>query len=215
MIIQYSKKICIVGTGGFGRETFCCLKDSLVTHGKSVHDNVFFMVADNDYSEKEVMGINVIPQSAFNPDEYEVLIGIGDSSTRKKVVEKLPVGTKFTKVIHPSSVISDWVELGDGAIVTAGVIITCNIKIGQHAQLNLHSTIGHDCTIGDFFTAGPGTNVSGICSFGDNVYFGTNAAVKQGVEICNDVVIGMGSVVTKNITESGIYIGNPAKKLEK
>lgn len=215
MIITYPKKICIVGTGGFGRETFCCLKDSLVSQGKSIQDNVYFMVADNDYSEEDVMGIKVIPQSVFNPLEYEVLVGIGDSATRKKVVEKLPAETKFTRVIHPTAVVSDWVDIGDGAIVTAGVIITCNIKIGNHAQLNLHATVGHDCRIGDYFTAGPGTNISGICTFGNNVYFGTNSSVKQGIEICDDVVVGMGSVVTKNITERGIYIGNPAKKLEK
>jgi acetyltransferase-like isoleucine patch superfamily enzyme len=46
------------------------------------------------------------------------------------------------------------------------------------------------------------------------VYFGTNSSVRQGITICQDVVIGMGGVVVKNITESGIYVGNPATKLE-
>ena len=215
MKIQYQKKICVVGTGGFGRETMCCLIDSLASQNIKATDVACFMVADKDFDEKIVMGFPVIPQSQFKPDEYEVLVGIGDSKTRKKVVESLPKETKFTTVIHPNVVISDWVEIGEGGIITAGTIITCNIKIGKHAQLNLHSTIGHDCVIGDFFTSGPGTNISGICTFGNNVYFGTNASVKQGVTICDDVVIGMGSVVTKNITEPGIYVGSPAKKLEK
>ncbi|MEI6852595.1 MAG: acetyltransferase [Bacteroidota bacterium] len=215
MKIQYNKKVCIVGTGGFGRETLCCLIDSLAAQNLKAADIACFMVADQDFQEKTVMGIPVIPQSQFEPDKYEVLVGIGDSKTRKKVVEGLPAGTKFTTVIHPNVVMSDWVEIGEGSIITAGTIITCNIKIGKHAQLNLHSTIGHDCVIGDFFTAGPGTNVSGICTFGNNVYFGTNASVKQGISICDDVVIGMGSVVTKNITEPGIYVGSPAKKLER
>jgi sugar O-acyltransferase (sialic acid O-acetyltransferase NeuD family) len=215
MKIHYQKKICVVGTGGFGRETMCCLIDSLATQNINAKDVASFMVADKDFDETLIMGLPVIPQSEFNPEEYEVLVGIGDSVTRKKVVENLPVGTKFTTVIHPSAVISDWVEIGEGGIITAGVIITCNIKIGKHAQLNLHSTVGHDCVIGDYYTSGPGTNVSGICTFGHNVYFGTNASVKQGISICDNVVIGMGSVVTKNITEPGVYIGSPVKKLEK
>ena len=47
---------------------------------------------------------------------------------------------------------------------------------------------------------------------GDNVSIGSNATILP-VEICNDVVIGAGSVVTKNIIEPGTYAGNPARKI--
>ena len=69
--------------------------------------------------------------------------------------------------------------------------------------------------MGDFFTTAPSANISGNCNFGDCVYFGTNSAVRQGVKICDNVTIGMGGVVVKDITEEGVYIGNPLKKLEK
>jgi sugar O-acyltransferase (sialic acid O-acetyltransferase NeuD family) len=142
-------------------------------------------------------------------------VAAGDPSIRKKIVESLPVKTTFTTIIHPNAIISKWVEIGEGSIITAGVIITCDIKIGKHSQLNLHTTIGHDCIIGDYFTTVPGSNISGSCLFGNKVYFGTNSSVRQGVSICDDVTIGMGGVVVKNISESGVYIGNPLKKLEK
>jgi acetyltransferase-like isoleucine patch superfamily enzyme len=48
---------------------------------------------------------------------------------------------------------------------------------------------------------------------GNNVSIGTNSTILP-VEICDNVVIGAGSVVTKNITQSGIYAGNPAKKIK-
>jgi len=48
---------------------------------------------------------------------------------------------------------------------------------------------------------------------GDNVSIGSNATILP-VEICDNVVIGAGAVVTKSITQSGIYAGNPASKLE-
>ena len=47
---------------------------------------------------------------------------------------------------------------------------------------------------------------------GDNVSIGSNATILP-VDICNDVVIGAGAVVTKNITEPGTYAGNPVKKI--
>lgn len=47
---------------------------------------------------------------------------------------------------------------------------------------------------------------------GNHVSIGSNATILP-VEICDHVVIGAGAVVTKNITENGVYAGNPAKKI--
>ena len=95
-----------------------------------------------------------------------------------------------------------------GTIVAGG-----NLKIGKHALLNISSTIGHDCQIKDFFTASPGANISGTCTFGNRVYFGTNSACREKITICDDVIIGMQSSVLRNIIEPGTYVGSPVKKL--
>ena len=50
---------------------------------------------------------------------------------------------------------------------------------------------------------------------GDQVYIGTNVAVKQGVNIPSDTTVGMGAVVVKDIAVAGVYIGNPLKQLIK
>jgi acetyltransferase-like isoleucine patch superfamily enzyme len=52
----------------------------------------------------------------------------------------------------------------------------------------------------------------GETKIGNHVSIGSNATLLP-VTICDHVVIGAGAVVTKNITESGIYAGNPAKKI--
>jgi sugar O-acyltransferase (sialic acid O-acetyltransferase NeuD family) len=214
-MINYEKKICILGAGGFGREVLCCLIDGIASTNLKIEETVCFMVSDDVFKETKIMGIDVIPQSKFEPALYNVVIAIGDPISRKRVVENLPPQTTYTSIIHPSAVISEYVEIGEGSIITAGSILTCNIKIGKHAHINLHTTIGHDCIIGDFFTTAPASNINGNCQFGDCVYFGANSVVRQGVKICDNVTIGMGGVVVKNITEEGVYIGNPLKKLEK
>ncbi|HMQ49219.1 MAG TPA: NeuD/PglB/VioB family sugar acetyltransferase [Saprospiraceae bacterium] len=213
--MDFDKKICIAGAGGFAREVLCCLIDKLESFNKKIEDVACFMVPDDSFSETKILGVEVIPQSRFNPKYYNAVVAIGNPATRKRVVKSLPRETKYVTIIHPSAIISKWVEIGTGTIITAGTIITCNIKIGNHTHLNLNTTIGHDCFLGDFFTTAPAVNVSGNCKFGECVYLGTNASVKEGINVCNDVVIGMGSVVVKNIQEPGIYIGNPARKLEK
>jgi len=214
-MINNEKKICILGAGGFGREVLCCLIDGIGSTNLNIEEIACFMVSDEHYNETKIMGIDVIPQSMFDPAKYNAVVAIGDPFSRKRVVDSLPPQTSYATIIHPSAVISKWVEIGEGSVVTAGTILTCNIKIGKHAHLNLHTTIGHDCIIGDFFTTAPAANISGNCHFGNGVYFGTNSAVKQGVKICDNVTIGMGGIVVKDISEAGVYIGNPLKKLEK
>lgn len=209
------KKICILGAGGFGREVLCCLADTIKGSNLKLEDIACFMVDDQYYKQSTIMGVSVIKRSDFVPENYDVVIAIGEPLIRKKIASELPPETTYATIVHPNAIVSDWVEIGKGSIVTAGNVITCNIKIGDHAHLNLNTTIGHDCLIGDFFTTAPGAHVSGNCTFADCVYLGTNSAVKNGITICNDVTIGMGAMVVKSINESGVYIGNPSKKLEK
>ena len=90
--------------------------------------------------------------------------------------------------------------------------MTCDINLGEFAHLNLNTTIGHDATIGDFFTSAPSVNIAGNSKIGKNVYFGSGSGCREKINICDYVKIGMGGVVIKDITESGIYAGVPVIK---
>ena len=214
-MIKSDKKICIFGTGGFGREVLCCLIDSIAKTDLKIDEVACFMVNDNHYTVPNMMGVEVISHSDFDPNLYHVVVAIGDPVARKSVVESLPSTTTFTTIIHPTAVISEWVEIGEGSIITAGAILTCNIKIGKHAHVNLHASIAHDCIVGHYFTAAPGARLSGNCNLGNGVYLGTNSAVKQGIRICDNATIGMGGMVVKDIAEPGVYVGNPLGRLRK
>lgn len=205
------KQICIIGAGGCGREALCCLMDMLALDTNQIANKVVFMVGDEHFKDETILGVHVIKRSEFNYKEYDLVVAIGDPSLRKKVVEKLPSDANFLTLIHPSVIKSPFLKIGQGSIVTAGCILTCDIEIGEHSHINLNTTLTHDLKAGNYFTTAPGVNVSGNCHFGDCVYLGTNAAVKQGISICDNVTIGMGAIVVKNITEPGVYIGNPAK----
>jgi len=199
------KKKGIIGAGGFGKEVYWSL--SMMER----IDTVFFV--DDKYYD----GTNqlILPISKFNPEEYEVVVAIADSKARERMVKSLPKNTKYFTHIHPTAQIhgSD-VEIGEGSIVCAGSIITTNVKIGKHSHINLITTIGHDCVIGDYFTTAPGVQISGNETIGDRVYFGTRSCVKQKMNICDDVIIGMNAGVVKNISEPGTYVGTPAIKIK-
>lgn len=209
-----SDRYIIFGVGGFGREVLTCMVDAFKGTGIDINNSIFFMDENPKYEGQVINGIKVLGLDELNLQTDEVIIAVGDPKTRQLIVEKLPSETKYFSIIHPSAIISKWVTIGKGSIITAGCILTCNIEIGNHCHLNLNTTIGHDCIIGDYFTTAPAVNISGACNIGDNVYFGTSASIRQGLEIKSNVTIGMGAIVVKNIEEEGVYIGNPAKKLK-
>jgi sugar O-acyltransferase (sialic acid O-acetyltransferase NeuD family) len=155
------------------------------------------------------------PISKFNPKKYALMVAVADSKDRFDIVQRLPKETKYFTWIHPTSLImSDDVEIGEGSFIGAYSILTTNIKIGKHALLNRGNHIGHDCEIGDYFSAMPGTIVSGNDKIYDLVYLGTNSSIREKIKITNSVTIGMNSVVVNNIEESGVYVGVPSKKIK-
>jgi UDP-3-O-[3-hydroxymyristoyl] glucosamine N-acyltransferase len=103
------------------------------------------------------------------------------------------------------------VEIGEGSFIGAHSILTTNIKIGNHAILNRGNHIGHDCRIGSYFSAMPGSIVSGNVTIYGLVYMGTNSSIREKLSIHSLSTIGMNSAVIKNIEDSGTYVGCPAK----
>lgn len=200
--------VAIFGTGGFAREVACVLHD--LGRGDRI---VAFHEPDEVFKSRELLGVPVRPQSAFDPNHQRAVIGIGNPGIREKVASELPPETIFETLVHPTAVMSQWVELGEGSVICAGAVLTCQITIGKHCHLNLNTTVGHDCTFGDFCTVAPGTNISGNVDFGTRVDVGTQAAFRQHLRICDDAIIGMGAVVVRDIVEPGTYVGVPAKKV--
>jgi sugar O-acyltransferase (sialic acid O-acetyltransferase NeuD family) len=195
-------KRALIGAGGFANEVKAHIGDFTM---KCFVDDEYYTLNNNF----------IYPLSEFDPEEYEVLIAIGDPRDRFDIVQRLPKNTKYFTFIHPSAqILGNDVYIGKGSIVCAGCILTTNIKIGDHAHLNLQTTIGHDCTIGDYFTTSPGAKISGNCRIYDAVYIGTNASIKQNVSIHSFSTIGLNAGVVKNINESGVYAGVPAKKIK-
>lgn len=134
---------------------------------------------------------------------------------------------KAVKVVMPANLYG--CIIGDDCFIGPFVEIQKDVTIGARTKVQSHSficelvTVGNDCFIGHgvvfindlFATGGPARGDKSLWKkthIGNNVSIGSNATVLP-VTICDNVVIAAGAVVTKNISESGIYAGNPAKKL--
>jgi len=52
-----------------------------------------------------------------------------------------------------------------------------------------------------------------LTEIGDNDFFGVNSVILQGVKISDNIVVGASSLVIRNITKPGTYVGTPASEL--
>lgn len=191
-------KYALFGYGGHAREVAAQMK----------MDVTFFV--DNQYANEFAK-----PISEFDPSEYYMMVAVADCRSRFDIVQKLPKETKYFTFIHPTTLIMDKdVEIGIGSFIGAYSILTTNIKIGSHTILNRGNHIGHDSKIGDYFSAMPGAIVSGNVTIYDLVYMGTNSSIKEKTSVHSLVTIGSNAAVVKDIEETGVYVGVPAKKIK-
>mgnify|MGYP006150268585 CR=1 FL=1 len=130
------------------------------------------------------------------------------------------------KVVEPVNMYG--CTIGENSFIGPFCEIQKNVTIGPNSKIQSHTficefvEIGAQCFIGhgvmfinDLFQeggpAGGDQTKWKATKIGSNVSIGSNATILP-VTICDGVVIGAGSVVTKDITEKGINDGNTSKK---
>ena len=199
----------IIGSGGFGRE---CL---LLAKSLNKFDKIYFVEFDDFYKEKYVDDTLVLKLSDCDLTKMSFVVAVGNPNLRKKIISELPSKVKYTSLISKLSFFPKDVKKQEGLIVMPFCYLTSNISLGKHVHINSHCTIGHDSNIGDFNTLACSVMISGNTFTNELVYFGMNSCTKQGVKIAANSIIGLNSGVTKNLNESGVYIGTPAKILTK
>ena len=133
------------------------------------------------------------------------------------------------RIVQPANVYE--CSLGDDCFVGPFVEIQKGVTVGARTRIQSHAficelvTIGDDCFVGHgvmfindlFSSGGPARGRRELwkgSSIGARVSIGSNATILP-VSICDDVVIGAGAVVTRDIVTPGIYAGNPARLLRR
>ena len=151
---------------------------------------------------------------------------MGQPTIKTAAIRNVTFGEGVT-VVEPANLYE--CSIGDGCFIGPFVEIQKGAKIGSRCKVQSHAficelvTIGDDCFIShgamfinDIFAGGgPARGNKDLwktTTIGNNVSIGTNATILP-VVVTDNVVIGAGAVVTKNILEPGVYAGNPARKI--
>jgi sugar O-acyltransferase (sialic acid O-acetyltransferase NeuD family) len=208
-ISEKHNKLLIIGASGHGK----VVADIALIMNKWQH--IAFL--DDDESIKSAMGIEVIGRSVDAlkyVKEYDIFIGIGSNTNRERIQESLEAeGANMPVLVHPNAVIGAQVEIGLGTVIMAGVVINCCTSIGKGCIINTGATIDHDNIIENYVHVSPGVHTAGTVKIGKGTWLGIGSAVSNNINITSNCKVGAGAVVVKDITETGTYVGVPARSV--
>lgn len=194
------KEVIIIGAGGHGK----VIADIVFKSG----DN-FKGFLDDDLSKEYVIG-KIIDCKKYQ-DCYFV-IGIGNNKVRETIAQEYNF-LKFYSAIHPTAVIANDVNIGNGSVIMPNAVINANSKIGNHCIINTASVVEHDCVIDDFAHISPNATLCGTVRIGRETHIGAGAVIKNNITICENVTVGIAAAIVKDIDKPGIYIGVPGRKV--
>ncbi len=121
---------------------------------------------------------------------------------------------KIVSIISPNACVSKYSEIRDGAAVMNFANVNAGAVIGRNVIINNFANVEHDVKIGEHTHVSTGAMINGDCKIGSRCFVGSQSVIANGINICDDVIIGAGAVVVKDITQKGIYVGNPATKIK-
>jgi UDP-N-acetylbacillosamine N-acetyltransferase len=150
--------------------------------------------------------------SSVNRGELAAIVAVGDCRARMEIASKLEeAGFELLTLVHPSAVIASTARMAKGTVVCANACINVDSIVGQNVIVNTASIIEHDCLISDGVHLAPRSTLGGWCKVGTASLLGIGSVCRDRVSIGEDVTIGAGAVVVKDVPTRAISYGNPAR----
>ena len=207
------KTLILVGGGGHCK--------SVIDVAESAGYTILGILERPEEVGKKVLSYEVIgtdDDMAKYVDRAEFIVTVGQIKSPNlriklhKMIEQ--AGGKLATIVAPTAHVSKYAQLGVGTVIMHQAVVNADAKIGKGCIINTFANIEHDVVIGDYCHISTGAMVNGGATIADGTFLGSQSVVNQCIKIERGGVIASLSVVNKDITEKGIYAGNPAKLIK-
>lgn len=209
------RRLAIIGAGHLGRQ--------IATHIHSdTNDVVVGFYDDVEVKQNTNEGLVILGkldsiEKDFNSgvfDDLIIAVGYKHLPFKQNIFDKYKsLGISFYTFIHSTCIIDKTATILEGSVIFPGTIIDQRVSIKENVLINLNCTISHDTIIGSHSFLAPSVTIAGFCTVGDLCMLGVSSTISDNITIVKSTTLGAGSIVVSNITEAGVFIGNPAKKL--
>lgn len=169
---------------------------------------------------KKVLGYEIFASDNDFPklvEEYKFfLISIGhilSASPRIKVYKEIKkYDVTLPIIISPLAYVSPHAKVGEGTIIMPFAVIDALVTVGRNCIIQYSTMLAHGAVLDDHCHVSV-NSVLGNCRVGSGSFIGVNSWINNGVTVPPNTVIGSASNVIHTIKETGVYAGNPAKKI--
>lgn len=153
---------------------------------------------------------------AYKDSHFDELInGIGFTRMkyRKEVFCRFENSVPFASFLHSRSFVDKTAQIGKGVILFPFSMVYFNAVIEDNVFVQVGSIIT-DSIIKRHSMISASVTIAGRSTIGECCNIGVSTTIINDIEICDHVQTGGGCVITKKITEPGVYVGVPAKKIK-
>lgn len=211
------KQLLIVGARGWGREVF-----DAINRTEEVKKGDLLIKGFLDSKSDALEGLRgTYPPIICAPEDYEIqredlfFIAMGDPHWRKHYAELIEKkGGHFYTYISPDAHILETAQIGEGSFISFWSSVSDNVNIGKHVVLHAFCVIGHDAVVKDYGTLLNAAFLGGGAEVGECSQMSPNSIILPHKKIGNNVMVGVGSVVIRNVKDGESVFGNPAIKLK-
>lgn len=206
MLARMSPPVCLFGAGGHGR--------GIAAQIARVTGRVPVFADEGLAVGTAVAGTKVMFAKLSDIGDHSLIVTVGSGTRRRAIQESaVELGLSLTSFVTDADRFFGDTP-GPGSVVLAGAVVNADVEIAEGVIVNSGAIIEHGCKIGAYSHIAPGAVVAGEVEIGSDVWVGANATVLQGLRVCSGVMIGAGAVVTKTISIPGVYIGQPAHRVD-
>jgi sugar O-acyltransferase (sialic acid O-acetyltransferase NeuD family) len=154
----------------------------------------------------------------FHPQKLNAVLAVGQvglGKARYELWKSLhPLGLSFPLIVSPNAIINEGVFADECVVVMDGAVINVGATIGRGAIVNTNSTVEHDVVLDEWVHVAPGATISGGVKVGRFSMIGVGATIIEGRKIAPECVVGAGATVVHDLTEPGVYVGCPARRIK-
>jgi len=211
------EKIVVVGAGEQAELAY-----EYFTHD-SPHEVVAFSVESEFLDREELFGLPVVPfeeiTERYDPGAHRAFVAISSTQLNRirmrlfrEVKER---GYECVSYVSSRAFVWHDVEIGENSFVFEHNVLQYGVSVGDNVILWSGNHVGHQTSIEDHCFVSSHVVISGFCTIGRASFLGVNSCFADELTVAPDCVIGAGAVVVKDTKPRKVYVGNPAKPLDR
>lgn len=141
----------------------------------------------------------------------EIFIALSHNKRRDlKLTQFKTLGFNIATLISKDATVSNFCEIGSGAMIVANACINYGTKIGEGSIINTGANIDHGCTIDAFVHISPGVNMAAEVKVGNYCWIGIGSNLIHQISIGHTVITGAGAVILNDVPAEVTVVGCPA-----